>query len=64
MWFRWQRHAVGWCVEAHHIERPKDEEGYTSAVEVPADCIADDGKDKLPMFGKLQARFPAPNEAG
>lgn len=60
MWFRWEHHAVGWCSEVQHLERPKDSERYTPAVEVPPDCIGEDGE---PMFGRLEARFPKPVEA-
>lgn len=62
-WFRYERNfASRWCpVVLYNDSRPTipkhDADRITAAVAVPADCLASDGS---PMFGRLQAIFPAP----
>lgn len=61
-WFRWEMdHACRWCPAVFYGDRPKaSSDRVTGAIEVPADCLSDDGS---PIFGKLQRRFPPPKEA-
>lgn len=64
MWFRWEMDfARRWCPVVHHGERPatsrQDVDRLSPAVKVPDDCIGADGE---PLFGRLQAQFPAPED--
>lgn len=60
-WFRYERHFGRWCPVVYHDEKPRvpkgEEDMFTGAVEVPDDCLSTSGE---PMFGRLQAKFPAP----
>lgn len=60
-WFRYERHLGRWCPVVYHDGRPRapkgEEELFSVAVEVPADCLDTRGE---PMLGRLQARFPPP----
>jgi hypothetical protein len=62
-YFRYERNHGRWCPVVYHDEKPKvpkgEEERFTSAVAVPTDCLDSSGD---PMFGRLQAIFPAPVE--
>lgn len=60
-WFRYERHAGRWCPVVYHDTKPNipkgEEDRFTGAIEVPTDCLSTSGE---PMFGRLQAKFPAP----
>lgn len=57
-WLRYERDFAGrWRPVVYHMEKPAARDGATAAIEVPADCLSTDGS---PMFGRLQAKFPAP----
>lgn len=62
-WFRYERTNGRWCPVVIYGDKPRtpkgEEERFTIAVPVPADCLGTDG---APMFGRLQAVFPAPVE--
>jgi hypothetical protein len=62
-YFRYERNLGRWCPVVYHDGRqsiPKgEEERFTTAVGVPTDCLDTSGE---PMFGRLQAKFPAPVE--
>lgn len=64
-WFRYEKDFAGrYCpVVIHDDAKPTipkhDADRITGAVAVPDDCLSSDGS---PMFGRLQARFPAPRE--
>lgn len=64
-WFRYERSLGRWIPTVHYGEKPKtpkDESArYTAAVEVGPGFLATDGS---PMFGRLQAAFPAPGGEG
>ncbi|MBB6470312.1 hypothetical protein HNQ96_006209 [Aminobacter lissarensis] len=63
-WFRYERRFGRWCPVVYHEGKPGvpkgEEEMFTAAVHVPADCINARGE---PMFGRLQAKFPPPKSA-
>lgn len=63
-WFRYERSLGRWMPTVHYGEKPKtpadDAERYTAAVDVDRTFLASDGS---PMFGRLQAAYPAPGEA-
>lgn len=62
-WFRYERDfARRWCPVVIYAGKPVSKEGASPAFEVPHDCLSPDGS---PLFGKLKARFPAPeNDEG
>lgn len=61
MWFRYERNNGRWSPVVYHQEKPRvpkgEEDRFTHVVPVPADCLDTNGN---PMFGRLQAKFPAP----
>jgi hypothetical protein len=64
MWFRYERDfARRWCPVVHYGElprTPKDQaDRLTTPIPVPPDCLDTAGE---PMFGRLQAIFPAPRD--
>lgn len=63
-WFRYERSMGRWCPVVIYGDRPTtpkgEEQRFTAAVHVPPDCLDSSGE---PMFGRLQAIFPAPVEA-
>lgn len=61
-WFRYERDfAQRFCPVVIYGDEPRiprgEEDRYTKAVAVPVDCLSTDGS---PMFGRLQAIYPAP----
>lgn len=64
IWFCWERNVGRWAPVAYHSEKPRlekvadgDEPTRTALQPVPDDCLDTHGN---PMFGRLQAKFPAP----
>lgn len=60
IWFCYERAMTGnWQPVCYHGEKPGKGKTVVELVEVPADCVDDDGS---PNFGALQRRFPLPRE--
>jgi hypothetical protein len=62
-WFRYERQNSRWCPVVYYGDQPKvpngEEDRFSASHAVAEGHLASDGS---PMFGRLQAAFPAPGE--
>lgn len=60
-WFRYELYLGRWCPVVIYGEKPRAPKGeeyrFTAPQEVTSGHLGSDGS---PMFGRLQAAFPAP----